>query len=304
MIMGDYDKKIKTEMQGYLKKNIHFSSEDRERIQSKIQKKKRVNFLYYGAFTMTVFIAILFIFPILQGDSSKLNITPPGFSEKQTEMKGMLDESWGNEEEENSDIEEKSVKDSTEQTEKNNEPVEQEQPENINEESVVQTKEPEKDEAEEKIEKEQEEEEEHTTEKMQLTKAVAWELVKKFNSITPTLVSLTDKEYLHPEVVGYELVGFETPDQVYELFTDFIEKAVTKKMHGHTITTYEDKVYLIPMDGPLSFNLNNDIHITTIDNEKYKISQDVEPPFNFYAEIVVAKINGNWKIVDYYSEGF
>lgn len=303
--MSDFDKRIKAEMQSYVKRNIHFHSEDKEKIHSKVHKKKRNTFIYYGALTMTLFIMVLLIVPMLPDNNNDWNITLSGFSNKQTELKGMLKEP--REKEEDSEIEEEPVEIENEPEEVNNEPVEEEQTEEIKEESVTETDEIEENKEEGKVEETvEQEEEEEVNQTMELTETEAWKLIKKLNATRTTLISLSDTENIHPEVVGHELIGFETADEVYALFSDFVVKDVLKYMYAFSVIEHENKVYLIPTDAGENFyfDLNTAIDMNKLDNEKYKIRQDVldETTFNYYVEIIVMNVDGNWIIVDYASE--
>ncbi|QDP40784.1 hypothetical protein [Radiobacillus deserti] len=261
--MDNFDKKIKENLQEYMNKNINFSSEEKENVNEYITKEQNSKRYFMAVFSSLVVAgACLFI------------LTSPMWypSEDITRNVNSLKDSQKNpiHKEEPTDVIEESEKNQTDEKENSKENQETD---------IVDKPKNEKD----------------TVVKNVVDDKVFIDLVEQYNNMY-NLVGNQIKDY---DNGGNEFKTFTKKEDVYSLLSSFMTLKAAEEEWDSSLEVKNGKLFLIPMDGSPSFNLDAEFSISKITETEYEMTQETD---NVYTsgKIIITFIlkNNRWLIND------
>ncbi|MGP4038846.1 hypothetical protein ACTWP4_02890 [Gracilibacillus sp. D59] len=259
--MDHFDSQIKKHLKNQLDKNVHFSMDNKEHITQSLMQKRRHPFII-KALTILVFSLMLIlaislpvwfqsqnsitmrqsVSPLSELNISVKEIIPEGFFKEQE--KGENNTIIKGDEEANGQNEH-TPSDSTSDDSNDNENV---SPDSADEKEKNQSK--------------------------TVDKEIFIQLVEKFNSMGDYLTEgMTFDESITPDG-AYVSKTFSSKNEYYNYLSDYMTYDLAKELWGYRLVEHDDKLGVIPMDGHVTFLLDQPYTIERRSNTEYFITQE------------------------------
>lgn len=309
-MMSEFDNHIKKEIQKYLNKNIHFTTNDEQEILRK--KKKKQYSLYVSSLVFALILVFLLIGPVLKDeviDNKIYEFSPAPFSTKMQSSKKLIEREDNMKEKEPKQNEvDKEVAENKDESDEKENAIETNDQKDQENQSADQNGNKEHQEDQEKQStnqtdnKHQKDQESESTDKEQnepsisdKEKEVILHKLRQFNSSIDVVIA-----ELEPESYKFKNT-FVVKEDVYTRLNNMMTRNVAEQIWSNRLEEKSDGLYLIPMDGEPDFREGEEYSITKLSSTKFKVTQTaVADLYGHYKVLfIVSNIDNQWKISDY-----
>ncbi|WP_163580517.1 hypothetical protein [Gracilibacillus saliphilus] len=263
--MDHFDSQVKNHLKNHLDKNVYFSIDNKEKVTQSLLKKRRHPFIITGLttfiFSLVLILAISFPFWIQPENNIILEQSASPFSELNISVKEIIPEGFFKQKEQESEkinTIENNKNDSDHNVSKHNENT--------------------------SIEDNKDSKAEDSNNQFNQNETVDEEtfiqLVKKYNNMGNYLTeNMTFEESLTPEdgpdsITSFESKTFSSKKEYYDYLSTFMTYDLAKDLWDYRLVEYNNKLGVIPMDGHISFLLDQPYTIERLSDTEYFINQE------------------------------
>ncbi|WP_117149326.1 hypothetical protein [Paraliobacillus zengyii] len=285
--MNNFDKNIKDKLQNHLNKNIEFSSNEKEKVNNYMNKKWKFSTKKSLLTLCTSLVVVLGCILIISSPAyigNDVTRIIHSFSESKKEPVGK---------EELSSLFKQNENDQTNVDENNDELEMPKETDSKNEGENQAKAEEENEESNKEIDEENNEEKNETTKTP--NKEVFIDILKQYENMS----DLIGKQIINYENGGYEFKTFTKKEDVYNLLSEFMTYKAAEEYWSLRLEEQGNKLFLIPMDGDVYFDLDVPYVINKVSENQYEFVQEIGSDLHGETEVTITfRLNDQQWLID------